>query len=784
MKNGKSPGTDGFTVDFFKFFWKQLGGLVVRSLNKGFENKQMSITQREGIIICIPKGDKPREYIKNWRPISLLNVTYKIGSTCIANRIKRVLLKLINLDQTGFVAGRYIGDNLRLIYDMLYYVKEENLPGLLVSLDFEKAFDSVNWKYMHRVLKAFGFGEDICQWISAFYSNLSSSVVVNGKSSARFHIKRGCRQGDPISPYLFILCAEVLACKIRENNNIKGIQVSNTEHKISQFADDTTAFLDGSNQSFVELFTTHDGFGDISGLKLNYDKTCNVWAGSERNSQTQYLPHRKMTWNPERFKILGLWFTNDLTKMAEMNMIDKFNEAKKLFSIWLKRSSTPLGRVAILKSLILSKLVYLWILLPNPPHSMIQQLQRMCFYFVWDKKRDKIKRTVAVHSVKEGGLSIPNIKTYITSLKLMWMRKIFQDPKWKEILLCNCPEVESVKNFGPKVLINAKVNSFWKDVFAAYLEYYGTLEVTTADEVLAEPLFFNNKFKIGNKSFHYKDWSDKGVFYVKDLLQENGMFLKVENFKAKYSLSVNFLDYYGCINCIKSYLYKHNIVIKNNVSIPGVKAINCITKDSKGSKMFYDVIIGKACISNACKNWEKILTLTPVEWPKIFNVTKKIQETKLKWFQIKINNRILVTNSVLREMKVVSSNLCNFCKAEKDSIYHYLCNCQHVRSFWAEFEQFLKSKCENCNRLKLTDKLILFGYDNNIKTDQGFDFILLHAKFFVYKCRINSVRPVLNTFLKELSYIYKIDQYAYSIQMKQYQFALKWASYNVLITAI
>ena len=89
MKNGKSPGSDGFTVDFLKFFCKKLGYFVVRSLNEGFKKEKLSITQREGIIVCIPKGDKPREHLKNWRPISLLNVVYKIGSACIANRIKK-----------------------------------------------------------------------------------------------------------------------------------------------------------------------------------------------------------------------------------------------------------------------------------------------------------------------------------------------------------------------------------------------------------------------------------------------------------------------------------------------------------------------------------------------------------------------------------------------------------------------------------------------------------------------------------------------------------------------
>lgn len=98
MNNGKSPGTDGMRVDFFEFFLKDLGHFVIKSLNEGFKSGKISITQREGIIICLPKGDRPREFIKNLRPISLLNVVYKIGSSCIANRIKRVLPDLIKED--------------------------------------------------------------------------------------------------------------------------------------------------------------------------------------------------------------------------------------------------------------------------------------------------------------------------------------------------------------------------------------------------------------------------------------------------------------------------------------------------------------------------------------------------------------------------------------------------------------------------------------------------------------------------------------------------------------
>ena len=149
-------------------FWGKIGHLVVRALNTSFVRGKLSSTQREGVIICIPKGDKAREYVKNWRPITLLNVVYKIGSACIANRLKNILPSIIDEDQTGFIKGRYIGDNVRLIYDMISYLNCKNLPGLLLNVDFEKAFDSLDWSFMKKVLRAFGFGSDFCRWIDIF----------------------------------------------------------------------------------------------------------------------------------------------------------------------------------------------------------------------------------------------------------------------------------------------------------------------------------------------------------------------------------------------------------------------------------------------------------------------------------------------------------------------------------------------------------------------------------------------------------------------------------------
>ena len=151
MKNDKSPGSDGFTVEFFKFFYNDLKVFIRKSINEGYRDGKLSITQRQGIITCLPKGEKPKHSFKKWPPITLLNVIYKLASGSKAERIKQVLDKLISKEQTGFMSGRYIGENTRLIYDILHITKLD-IPGLLLIIDFEKAFDSISWKFIEKVL--------------------------------------------------------------------------------------------------------------------------------------------------------------------------------------------------------------------------------------------------------------------------------------------------------------------------------------------------------------------------------------------------------------------------------------------------------------------------------------------------------------------------------------------------------------------------------------------------------------------------------------------------------
>ena len=210
MKNNKTPGLNGFTVEFFKVFFQDLGIYMVRSMNCAYENGKLSNYFNIGIITLLPQGNKPRHFIKNWRPISVLNVVYKILLSCIAYRIKKVLARIIHANQSGFLPGRFIGENIRIIYDIIAYTEKENIPGMILLIDFEKAFDMVSHQFLYKILSFVNFGHSFMKWINVLYNNANSSVMVNGQITPRFKIERGCRQGDPLSPYLFLLCIEIL----------------------------------------------------------------------------------------------------------------------------------------------------------------------------------------------------------------------------------------------------------------------------------------------------------------------------------------------------------------------------------------------------------------------------------------------------------------------------------------------------------------------------------------------------------------------------------------------
>ena len=172
MQNNKSPGSGGITTEFYKIFWCDIKSYYVKSLNYSFENGDMTVMQKQGLISLLPKKNNDLGNLNNWRPLTLLNTDYKIIKKTISNRIRKYTSHIIEDSQTGFIKGRYIGENIRLIQETIEALEEENHPGLILFADFEKAFDSISHDFMFNCLKCFNFGTDIIRWIKCFYNDV------------------------------------------------------------------------------------------------------------------------------------------------------------------------------------------------------------------------------------------------------------------------------------------------------------------------------------------------------------------------------------------------------------------------------------------------------------------------------------------------------------------------------------------------------------------------------------------------------------------------------------
>ena len=323
MSNNKTPGSDGLPIEFYKILWADIKEFFINAVHESFETGELSTLQRHGIITLLPKQNKDNLYLKNWRPISLLQTDYKIIAKALATRMKKVLPDLIHKDQTGFLKNRYIGENIRKILDIIEICDEENIPALLAAIDFEKAFDKLEWSHINRCLEYFNFGPTFQKWIKTLYKNITSSVINNGYATETFTISRGVRQGCPISPYLFILCVEPLASALRASNEVKGIEIKSETYKLCQYADDTSLLLHFDEQSLREAFLMLNKFQSISGLKINLEKTKLLKLGSAKDIQGTLAPELNLEWTNEPISILGVQITTKTKDLAKLNFEPK-----------------------------------------------------------------------------------------------------------------------------------------------------------------------------------------------------------------------------------------------------------------------------------------------------------------------------------------------------------------------------------------------------------------------------------------------------------------------------
>ena len=350
MKLDKSPGLDGIPIEFYLTFWHILGSFLIKIYNESFQLEKLCNSQRISVLSLLhKKGDV--NLLKNYRPISLTNVDYRILGQVLANRLHKVLPTLISPDQAGYVKGRYIGNNIRAIEDLILYAEKENVNSIICFLDFQKAFDSVEWECIYRVLKKFNIGNDYIKWIKTLYYKPKITTKNNGLLTDYIELQRSVRQGCSVSALLFILVMEILAIKIKSDNSITGIRIdrliptsSENEIKILQYADDLILTL-ANEESLRKCLKIVSEFSVIAGPVLNINKSEII--GTCQYKTLSEISNIKTTNNAN---CLGIYVGHDKTVCDQKNWYDKIEKLQSTLATWSKRNLTLFGSVAIIKA--------------------------------------------------------------------------------------------------------------------------------------------------------------------------------------------------------------------------------------------------------------------------------------------------------------------------------------------------------------------------------------------------------------------------------------------------
>ncbi|GKV02020.1 hypothetical protein SLEP1_g14507 [Rubroshorea leprosula] len=273
----KAPGPDGYNFNFIKFAWSILKEDFVSFFNEFHSNGRLVRGLNSSFLTLIPKKNNPIE-LKDYRPINLIRCVYKLLAKVLANRLKAVLSEIISETQSAFLGGRQLADSVLALNEVVDEIKKSKQKAFVFKADFAKAYDCVDWAFLDWMMERFGFGVRWRGWIMECLSTAKVSVLVNGSPTEEFEIGKGLRQGDPLSPFLFLMVGEGLHGLIRKSEEeglFRGVEVGKKGLVVSllEFADDTVILgkADGENVFMVKAVLRW--FELMSGLRINFSKS-------------------------------------------------------------------------------------------------------------------------------------------------------------------------------------------------------------------------------------------------------------------------------------------------------------------------------------------------------------------------------------------------------------------------------------------------------------------------------------------------------------------------------
>ena len=763
MNNNKTPGEDGIPVDFYKVFWNELKGTFYEMVAQVYETTSLHATARQGILNLIPKATKDTRYIKNLRPITLLNTDYKIIEKAIANKMIPALKHIIHTDQRGFMKDRRISVNIRKMLDIIHMAKQEDIEGVVLSLDFVKCFDKCSFSILHGSLDFFGFGQIVKAWTKILYTDFTVKIQNNGNFSDKIKIQKGVHQGGCCSSVYFLVIAEILALSLRANSDIDGITLQEIRNLLNQFADDMDIFSLCNEQSLKAIFSELECFRKQSGFTLSYEKTTLYRIGSLRHSSAAMYDISQVVWSCEDITVLGVTISHeDVTQKNYDSIIEK---AKNTLQCWENRGLSLIGKVQVVNTLVASLLVYKMMVLPQIPKLVCKKLENIIREFLWNGKKSKIAYNILQNQKDQGGLNLVNLKNKDTALKATWPKILAEESEYAKLVYSQmrCSEIGATIwrcSLKPEDVVKLKIKSqFWEDVLRSWCEYNWYKNHRIENQYL----WYNSNILVKGKPFFWADVYSKGLQFVFQLFKD-GNYKTKEQVSCEYGLTV--LRFNALKTAIPKEWKEYFCSWKESQfsPLPPHNYDMCVNNTIKGlSKRVYQFLSDDIMLVHGkYMKWRQDIDSDFCEglWDfrrMFIDVYRVTNVPKYRSFQYRLLQRALVTNVELKKWGIVESDRCTFCELERETLKHLLFECKYVQSLWTQLVEFLQQNY--CNQiLNLSISTVIFNKMVDIK-GHVVNFVCLIAKQYVYRKRCQKDIPSFVELKRMILSIQNVEKY-------------------------